>query len=487
MFSVFYKKASIACLLTLSACISMSKSEKEEHLETSPSLAKSKQQGMDSGVFSEGNWPDADWWNFFGTPILSDWIEKSLAQNPTILSLENWVEQARQAAIVTKSKLFPTLYFDAGDSIRYFSDHELFHLFNPALPLNGYQVDLLLALNYEFDFWNKNRNRFRAALGEWKARQAEQKQVELSITTSLAQAYFALVTALEKQKLYQKLYLVRKKRLDLQKQMELGALFSAFEPLFGDDQLQEVEQSLASMEDEVQLQSHLINILIGQGPDVDIFLEALPQDPPKVLPLPENLSIGLLARRPDLMTQIWRVDSLAHEVGVARADFFPDINLAVFGGIKSVAWNTLFQAASKTIGINPTLSLPMYTAGSIRANVRAKKASFDQAIYEYNNQLLTSAQEVADVLSKIQMAYAQKKQQIQRVEDRKKQLDLTALRCEGGLDSEFIFLDYEEKWIESRLQETNFTYHQYIFAVQLIKSLGGGYLSPIVPISKEGP
>jgi NodT family efflux transporter outer membrane factor (OMF) lipoprotein len=343
----------------------------------------------------------------------------------------------------------------------------------------------LLAFNYEFDFWSKNRNRFRAAIGEWKARLAEQKQVELTITTTLAQAYFALVTAIEKQKLYEKLYQVRKDRLQLQKDMKAGALFSAFEPLLGDEQVQEVAQSLATMEDEIKLQSHLINILLGQGPDVDISLEVLPQNPPKTLPLPENLSIGLLSRRPDLMTQIWRADSLAHEVGVAKAEFFPDINLMAFGGIKSIAWNSLFLASSKSWGVHPTLSLPIYTAGEIRANVRAKKASFDQAIFEYNNLILTSAQEVADVLSKLQMAYAQKQQQIQKVQDRLKRWDLTALRCEGGLDSQFSFLDYEEKWIESRLEETDFTYHQYIFAVQLIKSLGGGYISSVVPISKE--
>ena len=133
MFSAFYKKASIACLLTLSGCVSMSKAEKQEHVAASPSLAKSQKQGLESGVLTEGNWPDSDWWNSFETPVLSDWMEKALAQNPTILSLQSWVEQARQAALVTKSKLFPTLYFNAGDSYRYFSEHELMHLLNPTL------------------------------------------------------------------------------------------------------------------------------------------------------------------------------------------------------------------------------------------------------------------------------------------------------------------------------------------------------------------
>ena len=135
----------------------------------------------------------------------------------------------------------------------------------------------------------------------------------------------------------------------------------------------EAQQQLLSIEKEIETDKHLINILVGVGPDepleVDIILPPLP----KSLSLPSNLSIDLLSRRPDLMTQIWRVESLGHEVGAAKADFFPDINLRGFAGLESVLYSTLFQGNSKTQGLQPAIHLPIFTAGAIRANIRAKK------------------------------------------------------------------------------------------------------------------
>ncbi len=473
-----------ALLLFLSGCLSMSDSDKKENLAVSPSLDKSQKEGIDSDVFASGSWPDKEWWAFFDSPVLSKWISDAFAKNPSLQSLEYSIEQARQVAVVSRSKLMPTLYFDARDNYAYFSQHELDHLYNPSLPIHGYEVDLSLAFNYEFDFWNKNRNMFRAAVGELKAKTAEYYQAELIVSTSLAQSFFALLTTIQKKELYQDLVAVRKKRLDLQIKMQEGAIFDAFPPLLGDEGVRQAEQQVAQMDDEIRLETHQINILMGRGPDEDLCLENITQNPPTQIPLPKDLSSNLLARRPDLMAQIWRAEAMALEVSAAKADFFPNINLAAFGGFKSVAWSNLFQNSSHTVGYSPAISLPIFTAGAIKANVRTKKAAFDKAIFEYNNLLLVSAQEVADALSQVRTVYKQKDLQTGVVLDAAKRLELTLLRVEGRLDSEFAVLDFEEALIDKKIKEVDFTYLQYAFVVKLMKSLGGGYLSSDVPISK---
>ena len=485
MLCIRCKKASLLLLFFLSGCLSMSDREKKEHLAYAPSLEKSEQQGIDSGVFSTGNWPDKDWWNSFNSPLLNEWIETAFSKNPSLKAVESWIEQARQVAQVARSTLMPNIYFDAQDTPTHFSEHQLTHLFNPALSLNGYQVDLLFAFNYEFDFWNKNRNLFRAAIGELRSRQAEWQEAELIISTSLAQAYFSLLTTIKKKELYEDLTFVRKSRFILQEDLQNKALLSAFPPLLSDEGVKEAEQYVLAMQNEINIEKHLINVLMGRGPDEELSLDKLPLIPPASIPLPKDLSIGLLSRRPDLMAQIWKAESLSYEVSAAKADFFPNINLAAFAGIKSVAWNTLFQTGSKTAGYTPAISLPIFTAGSIRANLRAKKASFDQAIFEYNNLLLVSAQEVADHLSQVQTVYKQKELQVKIVEDAKKRLDLTLLKQASGLDSQFDFLNFKEALIEKKISEIDLIYGQYSFLIKLIKSLGGGYTSSHLPIDKE--
>ena len=234
--------------------------------------------------------------------------------------------------------------------------------------------------------------------------------MELITTTSVAQAYFALKTNLLRKRLYEELFDVRMASFQLQNLLLDKALLSKLSPLLSEEDVLEAEKLLLSVEEEVETDRHLINILLGRGPDAPLEIE---EDwlPPftYALALPENLSVDLLARRPDLMAQIWRVEALAHEVGAAKADFYPDINLKGFIGLESVLYRLLFKSRSKTAGLQPAIHLPIFTAGEIRANIRAKKAQFDEAVFDYNNLLLRSAQEVADLLILAQTVFEQKR------------------------------------------------------------------------------
>ena len=172
-------------LLFLSGCLSMSEKEKTQNLIAPPSLSKSTESGFDSGIFSQGLFPKEAWWEDFNSPILTALIEESFQQSPSLKSVESRIDQAKQKVTMTKSKLFPTLFFNADDNWRYLSENGFTHLLNPDLSLKGYQVDLSLAFQYEFDFWGKYRNIFRSALGELKVKEAEFAEAKLILATSL--------------------------------------------------------------------------------------------------------------------------------------------------------------------------------------------------------------------------------------------------------------------------------------------------------------
>ncbi len=177
------------------------------------------------------------------------------------------------------------------------------------------------------------------------------------------------------------------------------------------------------------------------------------------------------------MAQIWRVEALAHEVGAAKADFFPNINLTAFTGLESVLYSLLFRGNSETGGLQPAIHLPIFTAGAIRANIEAKKAAFDEAVYEYNNLLLRSSKEVADLLVIVETVFKQKHKQNQIVGNAKSRYELTKLRKEKGLDNTLQTLAYQDSLIQKQLEDVNLLYSQYLATIKLIKALGGGYLS----------
>lgn len=272
-------------------------------------------------------------------------------------------------------------------------------------------MDLSLSFTYEFDFWGKNRNLFYAALGEAKFQEAETAEVELITSTAIAQAYFAYKTNRVRKKLYTQLIEVRQKIAKLQNLLVKKGLSSKLPALETSEKLIESQKLLSSITNELAANKHLINTLAGRGPDNPLLINSTLSSLPKTLNIPQLLPLDFLARRPDLMAQIWRAKALAYKTGAAMAEYYPDINLVGLIGLESTSWRKFFDLSSGTAAIRPALQLPIFTAGAIRANIKATKAQFDAAIDAYNNLLLYSTQEVLDVLAFAEDIYQQKIEQ----------------------------------------------------------------------------
>ncbi len=464
----------------------MSKEEQTENILAVPTLTPSLEESVTTGFFSLGDWPEKNWWEMFNSPQLAFCIEQALQDNPDLQSVGKRISVAAEIAKVVRSKLFPLVYFNAEDTWQLLSHHGLYRALNPDVAINPTLIDLTISFNYEFDFWGKNRHLYRAALGEAKVQEAEFADVQLMTTTALAIAYFALKTNLVRQRLYEDLYHIRLGVSQLQEHLRKHALFSVLPPLFTEEGVFEAKKLLHGIKEEVQTNRHLINILMGKSPDA--ILEVDEDLPPlsKTLIIPDNLSLDLVARRPDLMAQIWKVEKIANEVGAAKADFYPDISLGAFLGLESVMYSLLFNGQSKTMGVSPALHLPIFTAGSIKANVRAKKALFDEAVYSYNSLILRSVQEVADLLVLAESLFKQKEDQDKIVDRARRRLSVTLLREQSGLDSLFARYAMEEELIHKKLEDVTLLYAQYLASIKLVKALGGGYHSEyILPIRKE--
>lgn len=117
--------------------------------------------------------------------------------------------------------------------------------------------------------------------------------------------------------------------------------------------------------------------------------------PAKGAPLPDALPADLLGRRADLVAQRWRVEAATKDVDVARAHFYPNINLTAFIGLSSLGLDRFINAGSETCGIGPALRLPIFDGGRLRANLGEKQVEVDVAIEGDNAALLRALREVA--------------------------------------------------------------------------------------------
>lgn len=436
--------------------------------------------------FDRGGWPKNTWWEMFGDPQLNDLIEMALENSPTLKEAAAKVEFSKQMAKKQRSSLFPKVDLDYAEEWQYFSENGFVRSFYPVLPgvtvpATVNQIDLTLNFSYEFDFWGKNRKRFQSALGEMRTMRAEKAQAELVLTTHLAQTYFQLQAHLAEQAILEEKFEQRSDLYDL----SISRLESGIEPdyptLVREKNVYSVAQLLLAVQRDIAFDTHMIKLLIGQGPDSPDLRFPLSASFDQPFPLPSNLSIDLLARRPDLQAQIWRVESAAKEIGIAKADFYPNVNLSAFAGLESLAFNDFFKWSSHTGGLEPALHLPIFTGGKLRANLRSKVASYNEAVFSYNDLLLRAAKEVADQLILLQTKNGELDMQMATVRATLDQYRLKELRFAKGINDYLTVLDMEEEVLNQRLSLVNLQRDHLLAVLQMVKAFGGGYEAPRIP------
>jgi NodT family efflux transporter outer membrane factor (OMF) lipoprotein len=448
-----------------------------------PSLVLSEKEALRRDFFRVGQWPEEKWWEMFHDEQLNALIARGLKDNYSLKTAHERVAYAYQLAKGKRSKFFPEISGNYTEQWQYLSKYGFDRDFFPVpkstqgqIPHTLNLIDLTLNFSYEFDFWGKNRDLFYAALGQARAEVAEEKQAQLITAISIAQTYFSLQAKGEQKQILQERLREKKELFSLTDSRFTNGLIEVFGVLTSDIEIHNLYQAILFLEEGIEMDKHMLKYLIGLGPD-DTVLEKMPTahfNTP--FPLPENISSDLLARRPDLMAQIWRVEAAAKDIGAARADFYPDVNLLAFAGLEALSFGNLFRD-SKTGGLSPAIHLPIFTGGRLRANLRSKVAAFNQAMYAYNDLMLRAVKEVADAIVTVQTVNDAYTEQRIAFKDTAMQYALQFSRYMKGRDNFLSVLDREEEVLQQRFLLTGLQLDHLNSVLSLIKGLGGGYVS----------
>jgi outer membrane protein TolC len=117
--------------------------------------------------------------------------------------------------------------------------------------------------------------------------------------------------------------------------------------------------------------------------------------------LPSSLPAELIGRRPDIVAQRLRVEAAGKDIDVAKARFYPNVSLSAFIGLQSIGLSRFLEAGSRTFGVGPAVTLPIFDAGRLRGQLAGTQADYDAAVERYNEALVNGLREVVDQLTTI--------------------------------------------------------------------------------------
>ena len=175
------------------------------------------------------------------------------------------------------------------------------------------------------------------------------------------------------------------------------------------------------------------------------------------------------------MAARWRVEAADRSIAAAKAQFYPDINLTAFVGLSSVGLGNFLQGNARQWGVGPALSLPIFDAGRLRANLAGTSADYDAAVEGYNQAVINAVHDVADQIAAVQSAYAQLPQQQQAAAAAQSALDIANQRYAAGLSTYLSVLAAETNVLAQRRATVDITARVLSGNAALAQALGGGY------------
>jgi len=427
--------------------------------------------------WKEGEPRDAEikqkFWKAFADPILNNLEQEATTNSPDVTAAFERVEQARAVARITEADLYPGVSLDPNMNRTRYSPGRTAQPGSTALAYTGNQFEVPLDLSYEIDLWGRVRRSFRAAREEAQASAADYQNMLLSLQAEVAQTYFAIrFVDLNRRVLAQTVDL-RRKNLNLVESLHRGGADSAVDVAQAETELASAQADLTGQVlQRAQLENSLA-VLCGQTSSSFSLAETTRgYEPPAV---PVGLPADLLERRPDVAASERSMAAASERIGVAKAAYFPVIQLTGAAGMESVQLQDVFNWENRAWSIGPSISLPLFEGGRNRAGVLEAQAAYQQAVAQYRSQILVAFHEVEDGLVGLRLLKEQYDEQVRAVNAAKQAADLSRERYKEGLASYFEVVLADRTELDNEVLADGLNGQRIATTVLLIKALGGGW------------
>ena len=445
-------------------------------------------QAPDAYKEADPNWQPAtpadtairgDWWALFNNPELNDLEAKIDIQNQTLKIYEARFREARDQIGVNNASRFPTLSstpYVAG--VRYSAGRP--YASNASSGGGAADILLPLTLSYEVDLWGRIRRTIDLAKEEAQASAADLQTARLSIQAELAIDYFELRSAEAQAKLLGDTVKDYEEALRITTNRFEGGVAAESDVFQAKTQLQQAIVQQSDIEVQRANYTHAIAVLIGQPPNsFSLPVAPLAAQPPAI---PASLPSQLLERRPDIAAAERRTASANEGIGIARAAFYPTLNLGVSAGLEfGSLLKNFFNASNLAYALGPTLGQTWFEAGRRAAISDQAYAFFDENSANYKQTTLTAFQQVEDNLAALRILQQEADQQRQATEAAQGAQRIFNNRYVGGIDTYLQVVTAQNTALLNERNDIDIMRRRMDASVLLIKALGGGWTTAQLP------
>jgi NodT family efflux transporter outer membrane factor (OMF) lipoprotein len=413
-----------------------------------------------------------NWWEIFGDPQLNTLEQQVNVSNQNLKAAAAQYQQALALLRYNRANYYPTVTTSpAATRIRNATNRPPNSTLFSGITYNDYVFPV--QLSYQADVWGRIRRTVEQFRDQAQASAADLATVNLSMHADLALDYFEARTLDAEERLLNDTVLHYQQALELNQSLFKEGMASILTVQQAQTQL---ETTRAAAIDVGVLRAqfeHAAAVLVGKPPE-SFRLPPLPltAPPPSI---PAGLPSDLLERRPDIASAERTVASANAQIGVATSAYYPLINLGAAAGLESGSITTLFQGPGVLWSFGPSAVATIFDFGRRRAVSDQAKATYNQAVANYRQTVLTGFQQVEDNLAALRVLEQEAEVESAAVTAAQGALDTSITLFKGGLTSYLTVTTAQSALLTDQVTAVNILGRRMSSAVLLIQALGGGW------------
>ena len=411
---------------------------------------------------------DQKWWDAFQDDALRDLIRAALQQNYDLRIAAARVVEARALLGIVRADQLPEVTAGASAVNQRLPQSPG----RPPIETSAIQVSLSAA--WELDFWGKFRRATESARASLLSEEWAQRQIISSLVSDVAGAYFQLREQDLELEISRQTLASRRDSLRLTQILADRGATSMLDVRQAEQLVFGAGASIPDLEQRIEQQENFISILVGTNPESVVRGREL-VDQPHPLEVPAGLPSSLLERRPDILQAEQQLIAANAQIGVAKADYFPQISLTATGGSQSSALSRLFAGPAGLWALGASALQPVFEGGRIRNRVRVTEARAQEATFVYQRTVQQAFRDVSDALVAYRKSQEIRIQQQQLTTAAEDATRLSNMRYRGGAASYLEVLDSETRSFAAQLALAQARLRELESLVQIYRSLGGGW------------
>lgn len=421
-----------------------------------------------------------DWWKVFKDPALNALEEQAALNNKDVIQAYARLQQARAIAHIDQSHLYPQISLDVAPT-RYETSRTTAG-FNPHYYSN---IVAQGEASYEVDLWGRVRAQVEADKKQAEASADDVAAGQLSVEAEVAHDYFTLRSFDDLAILLDETVANYQKAYDLNTDAFKGGIASEADVTEAETQLYDAKTRAADNRLHRQQVEHAIAVLVGKSPSLFSLRQRKSTVYVPAPPAP-GVPAALLVRRPDVAAAARDVEAANASIGVARAAFFPNLNLSAAGGYGSQALPPLFSAPSLFWTLGADLLTPIFTGGKLEAQVKQAHGRYAETAAHYQGVVLAAVQGVEDALVATKQLAVESNTQAIAKTAAEKTVELMKIRYKGGETSYLDVVVAQNAALQAEIDSINIHTQRLLSDTDLIRALGGGWADG-TPVLKPAP